>query len=221
MLTVLPQALSTYAGDIDGVMGFIYLIVGVWFVVAEIVLFWFVLGSRKKAGVRAAWLPGDTARSNAWVLAPVGLVLMCDLAIESAGDRVWHKVKVDMPAHDIQVRITARQFSWLFTYAGTDRQLGTVDDFTSPELHVPVNKVVRFELESADVLHSFYVPELRLKQDAVPGRSISGWFEANATGNFEVACAEICGKNHTAMKGALVVDSEETFQSWFDSQGGQ
>jgi cytochrome c oxidase subunit 2 len=119
MLSYLPFGLSTFAADIDGVIRYIYLIVGVWFVLAELVLFWFILGSRQKAGVRASWQPG-TGTAAWFVLGPVAAVLACDLMIEHAGAAVWDKVKIDLPKGDLLVRITARQFSWSFTYAGKD-----------------------------------------------------------------------------------------------------
>jgi cytochrome c oxidase subunit 2 len=78
--------------------------------------------------------------------------------------------------------------------------------------------VLRFELTSRDVLHSFFVPELRTKQDAVPGRTITGWFEPTALGTFEIICAEICGFGHTLMKGALTVEREEEYRSWLNAR---
>jgi cytochrome c oxidase subunit 2 len=218
MLHYLPEAVSTFAGDIDGVMRFIYLVCGVWFVVAEAVLAWFVVSSRRRPGVRAAWLPGNTGRQAAWVLGPVGLVLVCDFAIELVADPVWHRVKIDIPEGDLHVRVQGRQFAWVFTYPGADGLLGTSDDVAASELHVPVDAKVRFELEAADVLHAFFVPELRLKQDAVPGRTISGWFEASKAGTYEIACAEICGQGHTRMRGALVVEGRASYDRWLAAQ---
>jgi len=218
MLSFLPRGISPFAADIDGVMAFIYWVVGAWFVLALVVLGWLVWSSRARPGRRAAWLPGGTARTNAWILVPVSLVLVCDLLIEAKADPVWHDVKVAIPAGDVKVRITGRQYAWVFTYPGVDGQFDTADDVATAELHVPRDKVVRFDLRSADVLHSFFVPELRLKQDAVPGRSIAGWFSADRDGSYEIACAEICGKNHTLMAGKMVVEAEDAFDTWLASQ---
>jgi cytochrome c oxidase subunit 2 len=146
---------------------------------------------------------------------------MCDLVIEMNADAVWHEVKIEIPEHpDVHVAITGRQYMWLFGYPGADGKLGTDDDVVTNELHVPVGKSVRFELEAADVLHNFYVRELRLKQDAVPGRRISGWFDTNRTGTFEVACAEICGKGHTNMRAVMVVQEQAEFDAWLAEQSG-
>jgi cytochrome c oxidase subunit 2 len=78
---------------------------------------------------------------------------------------------------------------------------------------------VAFQLESRDVLHSFWVPSLRLKQDAVPGRTIHGWFRATKTGTFDISCAEICGTGHTSMRAALVVQTPEEFDRWVAAKG--
>jgi cytochrome c oxidase subunit 2 len=223
MLNYLPEGLSSFAADIDGLMWLIYAIVGAWFVAAELFLVWMVYTGwrRRRSGARAMWLPAGTPKTNAWVLVPVGAVLLCDFVIEAKADGVWHTVKLDIPEHpDVHVKITGRQYMWLFGYPGADGELGSDDDVVANELHVPVGKSVRFELEAADVLHSFFVPELRLKQDAVPGRRISGWFDTNRTGTFEVACAEICGRGHTNMRALLIVQEQADFDAWLAEQSG-
>jgi cytochrome c oxidase subunit 2 len=113
------------------------------------------------------------------------------------------------------VRVTAKQFNWVMAYAGADGKLGTEDDVTfDNDLHVPVNKVVRVQLMSADVIHSFFLPNLRVKQDALPGRNILVWFEATKPGKYELPCAELCGFGHSGMKGWLYVHSPEEYAKW-------
>ncbi len=218
MLHYLPIQLSTYAPDIDGVITYIYVVCGAWFVAALGILLGFVWHSRRRPGVRAQWLPGDDRRGTAMILVPVGAVLFCDFLIEQRATPVWEKVKIDLPEAGFEVKITARQFAWVFTYPGADGKLGTADDITAKELHVPRQTPVRFSLEAADVLHAFYVPELRLKQDAVPGRAIEGWFDAIGDGTFEIGCAEICGKGHTTMRAVMVVASREEVDAWLAQQ---
>jgi cytochrome c oxidase subunit 2 len=215
----LPQAASSYAADIDGLLVTITWIVGVWFVVAEAVLLYLTFRFRSKEGERAAYLPGRSLRAMSVVLVPCVVILGFDLVIDAIAAPVWASIKERQPPHDELVRITGEQWAWRFTYAGPDGRLDTEDDIESlNEMHVPVNKVLRFELGSRDVLHSFFVPELRTKQDAVPGRTISGWFEPTVPGTFEIICAEICGFGHTMMKGALTVETEEEYQSWLTAQ---
>jgi cytochrome c oxidase subunit 2 len=89
------------------------------------------------------------------------------------------------------------------------------------ELHVPNEKVILFELTAKDVLHSLWVPELRLKQDAVPGRTIRGWFRATREGEFELICAEICGFAHSMMKGSLRIESAQEYDRWLASKAAE
>jgi len=215
----LPQAASSYAADIDGLLFTITWIVGVWFVIAEGVLLYLVFRYREKEGRRAAYVPGKSLRAMSVVLLPCVVILGFDLFIDAIAAPVWANIKERQPPHDELVRITAEQWAWRFTYAGPDGTLDTDDDIASlNDMHVPLNKVLRFELTSRDVLHSFFVPELRTKQDALPGRTITGWFEPTALGTFEIICAEICGFGHTLMKGALTVESDEDYRSWLNAR---
>jgi len=215
----LPQAASSYAADIDGLLVEITWIVGVWFVIAELVLLFLIVRFRRKKGERAAYLPGKSLRAMCVVLVPCAVILGFDLFIDAIAAPVWAAIKESRPPHDELVRITGEQWAWRFTYPGPDGKLDTDDDIESlNEMHVPINKVVQFELGSRDVLHSFFVRELRTKQDAVPGRTITGWFEPTVPGTFEIVCAEICGFGHTLMKGALTVESEEDYRSWLNAR---
>ena len=218
----LPAVVSSSGMEIDGIILLIWWLAFAWLVLCEGLLLYAIVAFRRKDKTRATWMPGVTRKSLAWIYVPVGLVFLCDMVIDIRSNAVWDEVKIDIPEHDLLVRITARQFAWDFTYAGEDGVLGTEDDFaTVSELHVPKDQVVRFQLESKDVLHSFFVRELRLKQDAVPGRSIPGWFEATEEGTYEIACAEICGASHTVMRAELVVQSAETFKDWAKNTSGQ
>jgi cytochrome c oxidase subunit 2 len=96
-----------------------------------------------------------------------------------------------------------------------DNELGTDDDVTLvDELHVVVDKTYHYKLESLDVLHDFSVPVFRLKQDAVPGRVITGWFKPTKTGEFDIQCAEICGVGHGIMGARIVIETPEQHEEW-------
>jgi cytochrome c oxidase subunit 2 len=100
-------------------------------------------------------------------------------------------------------------------YPGPDGKFGTQDDLELENmLHVPVDKVVRVILTSKDVIHSFFVPVLRLKQDTLPGRKIDAWFEATKPGTYEIPCAELCGFGHSGMLGYLIVHTNEDYEAW-------
>jgi cytochrome c oxidase subunit 2 len=214
-----PEAASSYAGDMDSLIWTITLIVGAWFAMAEGLLVYLILRYRRRPERRARYLPGRSLRSMSFVLVPCGVILGFDLVLDAVSAPVWEEIKLEQPPHDELVRIQGEQWAWRFTYAGPDGRLGTGDDVeTVNEFHVPIDRVILFELTAKDVLHSFWVPEFRLKQDAVPGRTIRGWFRATREGRFEVPCAEICGLAHTMMKGNLQVESDEAFRTWLASQ---
>jgi cytochrome c oxidase subunit II len=215
MANLLPGNVSTFGGDIDHVFWLIFWIVGVWFVLAEGALFYALVRYRRKPGARAQFLRGDTWRQAAWVLLPALVVLCLDLGIDHAGAQAWERVKLDLPDGATEVHVTAKQFNWIFTYPGPDGKFGTADDVAvENDLHVPAGQVVRFVLNSQDVIHSFFVPNLRLKQDVVPGRTIRGWFEATAPGTYEIACSELCGFGHYTMHGNVIVQSAKDYRAW-------
>ena len=123
------------------------------------------------------------------------------------------------PVTDRTVRITAQQWEWKFVHPGPDSELDTDDDIrTVDELHVTPNTVYHFQLEAEDVVHSFSVPVFRLKQDAVPGRRITGWFEATKTGTFDIQCAEMCGVGHGLMNARIVIETPEQHAAWMQEQ---
>jgi cytochrome c oxidase subunit 2 len=133
--------------------------------------------------------------------------------------KVWYDVKQHLPEPYETVRIVGQQWAWSFVHPGADHELGTADDIkTVDELHVEVDKVYHFKLEARDVLHSFSVPVFRLKQDAVPGRVITGWFEATGTGTYDIQCAEICGIGHGVMGARIVIESSEQHAAWVVEQ---
>jgi cytochrome c oxidase subunit 2 len=212
-----PENISTYGADIDGVFYLIYYIVGFWFVLTQVAILTFVLRYRRRRAARAVYVRGDRWRELSWILLPAAVVLLLDLGIDAAGARVWDTVKVHLPAGDIHLAVTAKQFEWLVTYPGADARLGTADDFSrNSELHVPQGSTIRVTLRSEDVLHSFFLPNVRLKQDAVPGRAIDVWFKVTRTGTYELGCAELCGFGHHTMRGKFVVDTPEEYRRWVE-----
>ncbi len=215
MLSWLPENVSTFGGEIDSIFALIYYVVGVWFIATQAFLVYCLIRFRRREGQTSDYHPGTTARQMAWILIPCAVVLVLDLWIDFRGADVWAKVKLSRPTPHVVVRLTATQFNWRFTYPGPDGRFGTKDDKNfQNDLYVPVNKVVRVILTGKDVLHSFFVPEFRLKQDVVPGREIPVWFEATRPGNYEIPCAELCGTGHTGMKGWVKVLSEADYRKW-------
>ena len=131
------------------------------------------------------------------------MIILCDIVIVAAAIRVWYNVKQDLPPADETVRIVAQQWAWSFVHPGPDGKLDTPDDIrTVDELHLEVGKNYHYLLEARDVLHSLSIPVFRLKQDAIPGRVVTGWFRPTVTGEHDIQCAEICGVGHGLMPGA-------------------
>jgi cytochrome c oxidase subunit 2 len=122
-----------------------------------------------------------------------------------------------VPDTDFELRVVAKQFNWEVSYPGPDGKLGNEDDIKfDNDMHVPVNKPIRLILTASDVIHSFFIPNMRFKQDVVPGRDIHAWFEATKPGKYELPCAELCGFGHSGMKGWLFVYTPEDYKKWAD-----
>ncbi len=118
----------------------------------------------------------------------------------------------------LRIEVMAQQWMWSFRYAGPDNDFGTADDVvTNNELHIPKDTKVLFHLTSKDVIHSFWVPNVRLKVDTIPGRITRVWWDANRAGTYDIACAEMCGTHHYRMKAYLHVHEEEDFKTWLAS----
>lgn len=124
----------------------------------------------------------------------------------------------DQPAADpstVKVEVNAHQWAWDFRYAGPDGKFNTEDDIvTWNELHVPKGRPVYIQLASTDVIHSLYLPNFRVKQDAMPGMINKMWFRPKETGEFDIGCAQHCGVHHYKMKGHLTVHEEADFDRW-------
>ncbi len=222
MIEAWVPAASSYARDIDFVFDLIFWIVmAFWFVLAEGIFFWLILRFRKKPGVPAQYISGELASEKRWVAWPHYLVLVCDVFILIAAVRVWYMVKQDLPPADQTVRIVAQQWAWSFVHPGADGRLDTADDVrTVDDLHLQVDRLYHYKLEARDVLHALSIPAFRLKQDAIPGRVITGWFKPIRTGTYDIQCAEICGLGHALMPARVVVETAEQHAAWIAHPAG-
>ncbi len=211
----LPEQASTYAHEIDNMFHLIMWITGVIFVIVEGILLFFLWKYRHREGRQAHYTHGNNRLEVIWTIIPALICVM--LALLSR--RIWTQIKENMPSEATQVHITGEQFAWNIRYPGADGKFDTPDDIvTLNQLHFPVGKPVVALLSSKDVIHSFYLPEFRVKQDAVPGLKTRIWFEGNRVGAWEIACAELCGLGHFRMKGFVTCDSPEDFQKWMAEQ---
>ena len=171
MSWILPSSASTFAGEIDFLYYLILVITGIAFVVVEVGLIVFMIKYRARPGRKAEYIQGSTKAEIIWTAVPA--VTLVIIGLMSGG--VWNTIKGrnSVPADAIPYGLHAQQFEWNVTYRGPDGQLGTADDFTvRNQLHIPVNQPVVMRMTAEDVIHSFFVPAFRVKQDAVPGMTI-------------------------------------------------
>jgi cytochrome c oxidase subunit 2 len=207
----LPENASSYGADVDRIFYLIYYITAIALVGVLAGLVYFLFKYRAKAGGKATYNHGNTTLEIIWTIVPALVFIMLGFMSRS----VWSQIKETLPETELRIKVTASQFNWQMTYPGPDGKLGTGDDYNQENaMTVPVNRPVRVVLTSKDVIHSFFLPNMRLKQDAVPGREIEVWFQANRTGDFEIPCAELCGFGHSNMKGLLKVETPEQFETW-------
>lgn len=229
-----PPAVTTGGEKIDTLLNFIFGLTLAAFILTQAVYLIYLVRYRRRPGHKAHYSHGNNVMEFWWTIIPTAIFLT--LAVWS--NRMWFDLtKSTPPADAVTVDIVGYQFGWDMRYAGTDGQLGAADvkrisqgnkfgvdpadpaskdDFTSPELVIPVGRPVHVLLRSRDVIHSFYVPQFRIYQDAVPGRTIKWiWFQTTRTGEFELACSQLCGTGHYNMKAKIRIVSQEDFDKWY------
>lgn len=216
-MKLFPENISTYGHEIDNLFYFITIPVGLAFFITIGVFLYPLIVNRFRPDRKASYVKGNTWKQLKWILLSMALIGISDIVILLVEKDAWHSIEQDLPKEDFKVAITGRQWSWTITYPGKDGVLYTADDVNrTNELHVPVNSVIHLDIKSLDVLHSVFIPNVRLKQDALPGRTITRWFEATKKGSYDISCAEICGVAHSNMKGTLYVESRKNFLKYLN-----
>jgi cytochrome c oxidase subunit 2 len=232
-----PPAISDFGNQIDAQFHRTLVITGIVFVLAQLGLAVAVFRFRDR-GQKASFFEGNSAMEFLWTLATV--IMFVGLGLY--GERAWAEAHFQGAAPGaLQVEVTGQQFAWNFRYAGPDGKFGAIkpelisastgnpvgldsrdpvskDDVVSPVAYVPAGQEVELLIKTQDVTHSFYVRELRLKQDAVPGMTIHMHFIATVPGQYELACAELCGLGHYRMRSFVNVVSREEFDKWMSDQ---
>src|SRR5262245_47648676 len=237
-----PPLASEHGGSIDSLFMAVLIVSGIAFVLVQGALGYFIVRYGSNGTEKASYWH-DNPKAEAILLIATAVILT---VLVFMGQRVWANVYFsDAPANATIVEVTGEQFFWTFHYAGADGQFGRTDtklitstnnigldkegdpsakdDVVSQnQLHVPVGKPVRIRLRSKDVIHSFFLPNFRMKQDAVPGMNIEVWFTPTKAGAYEIACAELCGLGHYRMKAFLTVDeSQDAFNKWLEEAAKQ
>lgn len=208
----LPEDVSAHGYQIDHLFNFILGLTGIVFLVTELLLFWFLWRYDRATNTSPVkFTHGSHNLEIVWTILPAATLLFIAIYQMNA----WAAVKLNKPNMPYTVEVTGRQFEWRFRYPGKDGVIGTRDDlYHVNELHLPVDEEILVKLESADVLHDFFLPHLRVKQDAVPGSTIPVWFKATKTGQYDLVCAELCGWGHYKMKGQVKIESREEYDAW-------
>jgi cytochrome c oxidase subunit 2 len=204
---VLSAPVSTYGARIDSVYYFILWVTGIVFVLTEVALIVFSIRYRRREGRKSYYIHGNTRMEIIWTTIPALLLVYMGVASQN----LWSELRQPklFPANALTIEVNAEQWLWHFKYPN--------DISVDNAFHIPVNQPVRFEITAQDVIHGFYLPDLRVHQDAVPGMMSSVWVEANKTGAYDLRCTQFCGTNHYQMKGRITVDSPADYKSWQES----
>ncbi len=235
-----PASITPVGDQIDQQFFLTFIITGIVFVLAQLALAWLVFRYRDQ-GRKARFVRGHHGLEVIWTT--ITLVVFVALGVMAAhawGDVHFGGVQPDA----LQVEVTGVQFQWEFRYPGPDGKFGRInvkdidasignpvgldandpagkDDIVVPDLYLPAGRPIMLWLRSQDVIHSFFVRELRIKQDCVPGLVIPIHFEINKTGDYEVTCNQLCGLGHYHMHAIMHVMSETDFEQWEKKQEAQ
>jgi cytochrome c oxidase subunit II len=237
----LPELASRHGAGIDSMLRYLLLTVGGLFLVGYLALAVLIWRGARRERIGPRFASRRTELMLSGVLG-LGMALIAEGGVLAIGIPVWAEYFDAAPNPDaILIDVTAQQFMWNVRYPGRDRTFGRtlptlIDDATNPigmdrndpaakddvltinEITVPVNRPVRIRLHSKDVIHSFFLPNFRVKQDAVPGMSPEVMFVPTRRGNYELACAELCGLAHYRMRGFFNVVTQQEFDEWLRQQ---
>jgi cytochrome c oxidase subunit 2 len=233
----LPRGVAAAAPWIDHQFALTFVVMGIVFVTAQVALGYLVWKYRDRPSAGpVSYSHGNTTMELAWTT----LTAILFVGLNLMGSSVWATERF-APAKpgSVPVEVTGMQFAWYFRYPGPDGKYGPTnpklmdpsagneaaigldgsdpaskDDVVAGTMFLPVNREVDLTLRAVDVIHSFFVPSFRFKQDAVPGLAIHMHFTPTETGDYEIACAELCGLGHYKMHGMVKVVSQEDFDKW-------
>jgi cytochrome c oxidase subunit II len=233
----LPVGASAAAAGIDHYFTVTFILMGIVFVAAQGILGYFAWRYRDRGSSSAArYSHGNNGLEIAWTV--LTFILFVGLNLMSSS--IWASERFrPAQAGAVQVEVTGMQFQWYFRYPGPDGKFGATrpelidpsaggegavgldatdpaskDDLVTGTMYLPVGREAEVILRAHDVIHSFFIPAMRFKQDSVPGLAIRMHFTPISTGDYEIACAELCGLGHYKMHGMLKVVSQQEFEAW-------
>ena len=196
-----PDRASTAAGNVDALFIFLLIVSGMMTLLIFVALTYFAARYRHRRGVLAEQIEGSIPLELTWSIIP----LFVFMVIFAWGAVVYFKGRTQ-PRDSTEVYVVAKQWMWKLEHAEGQREIN--------ELHVPVDRDVKLIMTSQDVIHSFFVPAFRMKQDVLPGRYTVAWFRATKPGTYHLFCAEYCGTQHSGMIGSIVVQEPAQYEAW-------
>jgi cytochrome c oxidase subunit 2 len=200
-LTLFPKAASTIAPRVDALYIFLIWLTIVLTTLVAVLILYYAVKYRRSNNVDRTRPPTSIWVEIVWILAPLPVLLL----IFFWGADVFFAM-ARPPDDAMEFTVVAKQWMWKFQHPTGQREIDT--------LHIPVGRAVRFKMISQDVIHSMYVPAFRMKQDVLPGRYSSLWFEATEVGEYHLFCAEYCGTKHASMRGTVTVMTAHDYQDW-------
>lgn len=212
-----PDDVSRSGFVVDNLFYLALFLTSAAFAAVLVLLLYFLVRYRGHAGHKAFYTRGDSLKAvGSTIIFAIAVFFLIDVNLAFHDHAAWEVLwKKPEPGQALEILVEPEQFVWNARYAGPDAQFGTADDaVTVNDLHIPVDRPVLVSLKSKDVIHSFFLPNFRIKQDAVPGVITRLAFEAVKTGVYDIACAEHCGLGHYRMRGTLTVEAKEAFESW-------
>jgi cytochrome c oxidase subunit 2 len=196
-----PERASSVAGNVDALFIFLLIVSGLMTLLIFVCVVYFAARYRYRPGVLAEQIEGSTPLELTWSIIPLfvfGVIFFW-------GAVVFFKERTP-PADATEVYVVAKQWMWKLEHAEGQREIN--------ELHVPVGRDVKMIMTSQDVIHSFFIPAFRIKQDVLPGRYTVAWFRATKPGTYHLFCAEYCGTQHSGMIGSIVVQEPAQYEAW-------
>lgn len=205
---VWPVRAAISASNLDALFIFLLLVTGMVTILIFILITVFVLRYRYDRVEKATPILGSLSLETTWSLVPFGIFL-----IFFVWGAVLYFQERTAPTNAMQIYVVAKQWMWKLQHADGQREIN--------ELHVPVDRDVKLIMTSQDVIHSFFVPAFRLKQDVLPGRYTTLWFHAIRPGTYHLFCAEYCGTQHSGMIGSIIVMNPAAYEAWLSGGGGE
>ena len=203
-----PQRASTIANSVDALYIFLLTVSGLMVLSIFTMVIVFAVRFRRRPGTRAVQIDGSHALEITWSVIPFSIFMVFFVW----GALIYFKERTP-PQNAAEVYTVAKQWMWKFEHMQGQREIN--------ELHVPVGRDVKMIMTSQDVIHSFFVPAFRIKQDVLPGRYTVVWFHATKSGTYHLFCAEYCGTLHSGMIGTVVVMEPRDYEAWMGGGGNQ